>query len=177
MSSDVLPPQVGDPESWGPERSRTVTWHDPRPTAAVGLQMSGLEYLRAMGEGRLPESPIARLIDMQGVEVESGRIVFRCVPDESTYNPLGIVHGGLICTILDSAAGCAVHTTLDAGVGYTSTEIKVNYMRPVVGGIPLLATGRVVKPGKRIAFAEAELRDPEDRLVANATSTLLILNA
>ncbi|MDO9408989.1 PaaI family thioesterase [Patulibacter sp.] len=175
--SDTTPPQVGDPSSWGPERSRTITWHDPVPTAQVGLQMSGLDYLNAMGDGGLPQSPIAKLINLEGVTASEGEIVFRCVPDESTYNPLGIVHGGLICTALDSAAGCAVHTTLPAGVGYTSTEIKVNYMRPVMGGTELTIRGWVTKPGRRIAFAEAEIRDPAGKLVANATSTLLILNA
>ncbi|WP_026909465.1 PaaI family thioesterase [Patulibacter minatonensis] len=175
MSAEATPPQVGDPSTWGPERSKTITWHDPGPTAAVGLQLSGLAYLRAMGDGGLPSSPIAKLINLEGVDVQPGEITFRCVPDESTYNPLGIVHGGLICTALDSAAGCAVHTTLPAGVGYTSTEIKVNYMRPVTGGTELRIRGWVTKPGRRIAFAEAEIRDPDGKLVANATSTLLIM--
>jgi uncharacterized protein (TIGR00369 family) len=107
--------------------------------------------------------------------VGPGEVVFRCVPDDSTYNPLGTVHGGLLCTALDSAAGCAVHTTLAAGVGYTSAEIKVNYMRPAAAGTALTIRGWVTKPGRRLAFAEAEIRDPDDRQVANATSSLLIL--
>lgn len=176
MSPDAPTPKVGDPSTWGPERSRTVTWHDPAPTAAVGLQMSGLDYLGAMASGDLPAPPIGNTLGFEIASVAPGEVVFRCVPDGSTYNPLGTVHGGLICTALDSAAGCAVHTTLAAGVGYTSAEIKVNYMRPALGGTELTIRGWVTKPGRRLAFAEAEIRDPEGRLVANATSTLLILN-
>jgi uncharacterized protein (TIGR00369 family) len=177
MAQPDTPPQVGDPETWGPERARTVTWHDPKPTAMVGLQMSGLEYLRAMGDGGLPISPIATLIGLDIVSVKPGEVVFRCEPDESTYNPLGIVHGGVICTALDSAAGCALQTTLAAGVGYTSVEIKVNYMRPVHGGMPLTIRGWVTKPGRRIAFAEAEITGPDGKTIANATSTLLVFDA
>jgi uncharacterized protein (TIGR00369 family) len=173
--ADGRPPQVGDPSSWGPERSRTVTWHDPRPTALAGLQMSGLDYMRAMLDGRLPTSPIARLIGIDGGDVGEGWIEFRCVPDESTYNPLGIVHGGLMCTLLDSVAGCAVHTTLPVGVGYTSLEIKVSYLRMAHSGAELRARGKVVKPGNRVAFAEAEILGPDDKLIATATSSFLIM--
>lgn len=162
------------PETWGPERSRTVTWHDPKPTALAGLQMDGIDYMRAMGDGRLPPPPISKLMGFEGVSVAPGEVVFRCQPDESTYNPLGIVHGGLVCTVLDSAAGCAVHTTLPAGTAYTSIEIKVNYMRPVHGGTPLTIRGWVTKPGRRVAFAEAEVTGPDGKVIANATSTLLI---
>lgn len=173
--ADALPPQVGDPASWGPERSRTVTWHDPRPTALVGLRMSGLDYMRAMLDGRLPTSPIGRLIGIDGGDVGEGWIEFRCVPDESTYNPLGIVHGGLMCTLLDSVAGCAVHTTLPAGVGYTSLEIKVSYLRMAHAGAEMRARGRVVKPGSRVAFADAEILGPDDKPIATATSSFLIM--
>lgn len=161
-------------EGFGEEMSRTVTWHDPRATAAIGLQMTGLDFLRAMIDGRVPPPPIAKLFGMEAVRADPGEVEFAIVPDDSSYNPLGIVHGGLACTVLDTAAGCAVHTTLGAGVGYTSMEIKVNYMRPVHAGQRLTATGTVTKPGKRVAFAEAEIRDEDGKLVANATSTLLI---
>ncbi|MFA4927273.1 MAG: PaaI family thioesterase [Patulibacter sp.] len=174
-AASTAPPQVGDPSSWGPERSRTVSWHDPGPTALVGLQMSGLDYMRAMLDGELPSSPIARLIGIDGGDVGEGWIEFRCVPDESTYNPLGIVHGGLMCTLLDSVAGCAVHTTLPAGVGYTSLEIKVSYLRMAHAGAELRARGKVVKPGSRVAFAEAEILGPDDKLIATASSSFLIM--
>ena len=78
--------------------------------------------------------------------------MFTCTPDDSVYNPIGVVHGGVVCTLLDSAIGCAVHTTLAAGVGYTSIELKVSYLRPVHAGMPLRARGWVVKPGRRVAF-------------------------
>jgi uncharacterized protein (TIGR00369 family) len=97
-------------------------------------------------------------------------------PDESTYNPPGIVHGGIVCTALDSAAGWAVHTTLPAGKAYTSVEIKVNDMRPLHGGTPLTIRGWVTKPGRRIAFAEADVTGPDGKVIANATSTLLVFD-
>lgn len=168
-------PVLGDPATWGPEQAKTITWHDPRGTAQVGLQLSGLEYLQAMADGRLPAPPIARMFGMEPVRAESGLVEFRCTADDSTYNPLGIVHGGLACTLLDTAAGCAVHTTLPAGVGYTSIEIKVSYQRMIHAGHELAIVGRVTKPGRRVAFAEAEITDDQGKLVASATSSLLIM--
>jgi uncharacterized protein (TIGR00369 family) len=168
-------PQLGDPATWGPESSRTVSWHEPIATAAVGLQLSGIDYLTAMADGRLPAPPIARLFDMRPVGATHGEVHFECTPDHSSYNPLGFVHGGFMCTLLDTAAGCAVHTTLPAGVGYTSIEIKVNYMRGVHAGIPLRARGWVTKPGRRVAFAEAEILDPDGKIVASASSSCLII--
>ncbi|NMN97028.1 PaaI family thioesterase [Antrihabitans stalactiti] len=161
-------------ETWGAERSRTVTWNDPMPTIAAGLTMSGLDYLTAMLDGRLPASPIGRLVGIEGVSVSRGDVVFRCVPDESAYNPVGLIHGGLISTLLDSATASAVHSTLDAGVAFTTLELKVSFMRPVHAGQVLLAHGWVTKPGSRVSFAEADIRDADDRLVATASSTLLI---
>ena len=94
------------------------------------------------------------------VEAEVGRAVFTCTPDESVYNPIGAVHGGLVCTLLDSAAGCALHTTLPQGKGYTSVEIKVNYLKAVRASSGLLtATGTVIKAGARVGFTEAVVTD------------------
>jgi uncharacterized protein (TIGR00369 family) len=107
--------------------------------------------------------------------LEAGRVEFTCAVDESVYNPIGVVHGGLVCTVLDTVAGCAVHTTLPAGVGYTSIELKVNYLRAVhATSGPLTAVGTVVKPGRRVAFAEGEVRDAAGQTVATATSSLLV---
>jgi uncharacterized protein (TIGR00369 family) len=164
------------PDGWGPEISRTVTWHDPGPTVSAGLRMSGLEYVTAMMEGRLPASPIGRLTGIEPVRVARGDVVYRCVADPSFLNPMGIVHGGLMCTLLDAVAASAVHTTLAPGVGYTSMEIKVNYLRAVRAGDVLTAHGWVTKPGSRVAFAEADLRDADDRVVANASTTCLVLH-
>jgi uncharacterized protein (TIGR00369 family) len=153
-----------------------VTWHSPGPTTA--LSMSGIDYLRAMVDGDLPQAPIAGLMQFGLVEVEPGRAVFTCVPDESAYNPIGAIHGGLICTLLDSVTGCAVHTTLPQGKGYTSVEIKVNYLNAVrlTSGL-LTATGTVVKTGSRVGFAEGVITDASGAVVATATSTLLIFDS
>lgn len=112
---------------------------------------------------------------MSLARVEEGTAVFTCQPQESHYNPIGVVHGGLVCTLLDSALGCAVHTTLPAGIGYTSIEIRVSYLRPVTRHSgTLTCTGRVVKPGRRAAFAEGEVVDGAGKVVATATSSLLV---
>jgi uncharacterized protein (TIGR00369 family) len=164
-----------DDGSWGEPRSRTVTWHDPMITAAGALTRSGLETMQAIRDGVLPPPPIGRLVRMDVVDVAEGRVEFSCEPDESVYNPIGVVHGGLVCTLLDSVVGCAVHTTLARGLGYTSIELKVNYLRAVhAGSGPLSAVGTVVKPGRRVAFAEGRVTDAAGRLVATATSSLLV---
>jgi uncharacterized protein (TIGR00369 family) len=107
--------------------------------------------------------------------LEEGLVEFGCTLDESVYNPIGVVHGGLVCTLLDTVAGCAVHTTLPKGMAYTSIELKVNYLRAVhASSGPLTAIGRVVKPGRRVAFAEGEILDAQGRTVATASSSLLV---
>ena len=103
-------------------------------------------------------------------------MTFLITPDESSYNPIGLVHGGLVCTLLDSVVGCAVHTTLPAGVGYTSIDLQVSYLRPVhAHSGRLVAHGWVTKPGRRVAFAQGDVRDADGRLLATATSSLLII--
>ncbi len=176
MSTDAVPEAPATaPGSWGEPRTRTVSWHDPMVTAAGGRERSGLEALQAVRDGLLPPPPIAQLVQMDMVVVEEGRVEFRCAVDESVYNPIGVVHGGLVCTLLDSVAGCAVHTTLPHGVGYTSIELKVTYLRAVTQASgPLTAIGRVVKPGRRVAFAEGEVLDAAGKQVATASSSLLV---
>ena len=162
-------------ETWGEPRQKTVTWHDPLASAAVGATMSGRDYLHAMTDGRLPFPPIGGLMSFRGESVGDGEVVFRCTPDESAYNPIGTVHGGLVCTLLDSVTGCAVHSTLEAGFGYTSLEIKVSYLRPVRAGEgDLLAHGWVTRRGRRASFAEGTVTDTEGRAVATASSTCLV---
>ena len=156
-------------------RQRTVTWQDPHLGAAQIPEMSGLDYVRAMIDGRVPAPPIAELMRMTISEAEVARVTFRCWPDESHYNPIGAVHGGLVCTLLDSAVGCAVQTTLPRGQGYTSVEIKVNYLRPVHAQLgEITCVGTVTKPGSRIAFAEGAVTDADGKLLATASSTLLV---
>jgi uncharacterized protein (TIGR00369 family) len=162
---------------WGVPRKKTITWYDPLTAAEQGGAMPGIDHLRAIRDGLLPPPPIAAHFDLQVVSVEPGDVTFTCVPDESAYNPIGMVHGGLVCTLLDSVTGCAVQSTLPAGVGYTSIEIKVNYLRPVhAHSGELRARGRIVKPGRRAAFAEGEVRGPDGKLVATGSSTCLVVD-
>ncbi len=160
-----------------PARSKTVTWDDPMATAQAGRGQEGLDFLRTMVAGEVPPPPIANLLGMSLVSVSSGSAVFTLTPDESMYNPIGVVHGGIVCTLLDSALGCALHTTLPAGKGYTSVEIKVSYLKAVRPSSGLLtATGRVVRAGSRVGFTEGEVTDASGALVATATSTLLVFD-
>jgi uncharacterized protein (TIGR00369 family) len=160
---------------FGAARSKVVTWHDPMTLAGSAAGRTGLEFLQALRDGHLPPPPIVSLMGMNLVSVETGDVVFSCRPDESVYNPIGVVHGGLVCTLLDSAAACAVHSTLPVDVAYTSVEIKVSYLRPVRGGIELTAHGWVTKPGRRVAFAEADVRDQSGVILATASTTCLVM--
>jgi len=118
-----------------------------------------------------------RLLQMDLVTLEQGRVEVRCAVDESVYNLLGAVHGGLVCTLLDTVAGCAVLSTLPRGTGFTSIELKVSFLRPVaVASGPLTAVGAVVKGGRRIAFTEGQVVDAAGRAVATASSSLLVFS-
>jgi uncharacterized protein (TIGR00369 family) len=157
------------------DRTLVVTWEDPMIGASQIKDMTGLEYLQAMIAGSIPPPPIAKLMGFDLGEVEVGRAVFTVNPHEGHYNPIGTVHGGLVCTLLDSVAGCAAQTTLPKGMAYTSLEIKVSYLRPVLKDSGLLtAVGIVTKPGRRAAFVDATVTDAAGKLVATASSTLLI---
>jgi uncharacterized protein (TIGR00369 family) len=154
---------------------QTYQWVDPAKVLAETATLSGLDYLEAMRDGTIPPPPIAVLMQLRPVHVELGKVVFECDPSEAHYNPIGMVHGGLVCTVLDTATGCAAHSTLAAGVGYTSVEIKVNYLRPVTSdtGV-LIATGQVIKGGNRMIFAEGNVTTEAGKLIATASSTLLV---
>ena len=156
-------------------RTRMVAWEDPAAGASAAAEMSGLEYLRAIARGELPAAPMANLLSFDFHEIEEGRVVFECVPAEYHYNPIGAVHGGLACTLFDSAMGCAVHTMLPAGVGYTTVELKVNFLRPIDAKTGrLLCEGTTINVGGRIATAEARLRDERGKLYGHATTTCMI---
>lgn len=157
------------------QHQTTVQWRDPATALAALPMLSGIDFMRRIAEGDLPGAPITGHFGMEIIEVEPGTVTFRCRPDESHYNPIGTVHGGLVCTLLDSALGCATHTTLQAGTGYTSIEIKVNYLRPVsTANGPLTCRGWVTKPGRRVSFAEGEVLDGQGKVVATASGSLLI---
>ncbi|SME88817.1 PaaI family thioesterase [Streptomyces sp. Amel2xC10] len=156
-------------------RTRTYDWEDPGITAAAVGHRSGLDLLRDVRAGLLPRPPIAASLDFTLDVVEHGRAEFSLLPGEEHYNPIGSVHGGVYATLLDSAAGCAVHTTLPAGTGYTSVDLSVKFLRRItVDTGRVRAIGRVLSGGRRTALAEATLVDAEDRLLAHATSTCLL---
>ena len=135
-----------------------------------------MEFLESIRTGVLPPPPIATLLGFDVEEIGVGRVVFTCTPDDSVYNPIGMVHGGLVCTLADTVIGCAVHTTLDQGLAYTSIDLAVSYLRPVTSDSgQLRATGRVTKPGRRVAFAEAEIVDGAGKVVATATGSCLVM--
>jgi uncharacterized protein (TIGR00369 family) len=158
------------------ERSRTFSWEDPMIGASAAMTMSGLEYMQAIERGEIPVPPIAKLMNMGGVEVSAGRVVFSVVPEEYHYNPIGMVHGGLAATILDSALGCTIQTMLPAGVGYSTLELKVNYVRAMtIKTGRVRAIGEMIHMGRTTAIAEAKLLDDQDKLYAFATTTCMIM--
>ena len=148
----------------------------PIELAARGSELSGIDYVRAIFAGELPPPPIAELMGFRGIEAEPGRAVFEIVPGERHYNPIGSVHGGVALTLLDSAMGCAVHTLLEAGVGYTTLEVKANFVRPILADTgPVRCEGVVLHAGSRVATAEGRVTDEAGRLLAHGTTTCLIL--
>jgi uncharacterized protein (TIGR00369 family) len=138
--------------------------------------MTGLQTMLAIKTGDLPPPPIAELIGFDLLEVDEGRAVFALDPAERHYNPLGTVHGGIAATLLDSAMGCAVHTTVPEDAGYTTLELKVNYVRSITEATGRIsATGTVLHRGRTVATAEGRLEDDDGRLLAHATCTCLIM--
>jgi uncharacterized protein (TIGR00369 family) len=159
-----------------PARQRVVTWEDPLVGAGRARELSGLDYLRAIAEGRIPPAPIAALIGMSVHTIEPGHVVFGLDVGEYLYNPIGSVHGGVFCTLLDSAMGCAVHSTLDRGQAYTTLELKVNMVRALTVKTPsVVATGQVVSAGRRVITASGQITGPDGTLYAHATTTCLVL--
>ena len=137
--------------------------------------MDGMTMFTEMLAGRLPAPPICRTLGMALAEIEPDRVVFAYRPVFEHYNPLGSVHGGIVATLLDSVMGCCVHTTLKAGTGYTTVEIKVNYVRAMTDKTgPVRAEGRIINVGSRIATSEGKLMDATGRLLAHGTTTCLI---
>jgi uncharacterized protein (TIGR00369 family) len=149
---------------------------DPREVAVRGLQMTGMEYIQAIFAGELPAPPISETMGFRGVSAEPGRAVFEMEPGQQHYNPIGSVHGGVALTLLDSAMGCAVHTLLDAGVRYTTLEVKTNFVRPITADTGVIrCEGVVIHKGSRVATAEGRLIDAAGKLLAHGTTTCLII--
>jgi uncharacterized protein (TIGR00369 family) len=156
-------------------RTRTFGWTDPAEHASQIGRRGGLELLQAMSAGDFPAPPIMHLIDIAGMRVEEGSVTIELDPQEFHYNPLGTVHGGVLSTLLDTAAACSVHSTLPAGVGYTSMDLNVKFLRPAtIASGRLTCTGGVLQRGRRTALAEARITDSAGRLIAHATSSCMI---
>jgi len=159
-------------------RELTVRWQDPLASAGQLAGLSGLEAMQKIVAGDIPRPPISALLDFGVIEVEHGRAVFFADPGEQHYNPIGVVHGGLAATLLDSAMGCAVHTTLEAGVAYTTLELKVNLVRAIRAETGrIVADGRVIHRGGKVATVEGKLTSAADgKLLAHGTSTCLVID-
>ncbi len=147
--------------------------HGVIPREAL-LSMSGLAAMQAVRDGRLPGPPIARLLSFHLNAVEAGRVAFRGTPTQDALNPMGTVHGGWYGTLLDSAMGCAVMTTLAQGAWYTTLEYKVNLIRPIPVGTEVEAVGHVQHPGRRTGVASGEIRGHDGQLYATGSTTCMI---
>lgn len=150
--------------------------HEARPDPAA---MTGLQQLQAMVDGLLPPPPISQTLGMVDFAVlREGSVEVALVPEQRHYNPLGVVHGGVHSTLLDTAAACSVHTTLAVGEAYTSLDLTVKFLKPVtVATGRVRAVGSVLQRGRRTALAQAQLLDDEGTLLAHATSSCLVFAA
>jgi uncharacterized protein (TIGR00369 family) len=158
------------------DRTLTISWQDPKELAARAQSSSGLDFLRAIVAGELPPAPIQELLGFSLIEADEGRVVFAADPGERHYNPIGSVHGGVAATLLDSAMGAAVHSTLAQGSAYVTLEVKFNLVRAITAETGrVLAEGKVIHRGNTVATVEATLRSEEGgALLAHGTSTCLI---
>lgn len=138
---------------------------------------SGMDIFNAIFSGELPQPPIGETLDYIPIHMESGIAIFQGRPQRKHYNPLGTVHGGWFCTLLDSAVACAIHTQLPAGKAYTTLEIKVNMVRALTDATPLVrAEGKVIHVGRQTATAQGRIVGPDGKLFAHATTTCLIFD-
>ena len=157
-------------------RELLVRWEDPIPGAQTLRALSGLEAIRAVRDGLVPPPPIAQLMGFTLAEVDEGRVVFEGTPGEQHYNPIGTVHGGFALTLFDSALGCAIHTLLPSGVGYTTTDVQVRFIRGLTKDTgPVRCEATAVHVGRSTAIAEAKLRDGTGRLLGTGTTACAIL--
>jgi uncharacterized protein (TIGR00369 family) len=153
-----------------------VSWYDPAILSREVAELSGRDFLQAIADERLPNPPIASVIGARLDLVGDGEVRFRCRPDESAYNTLGMMNGGLLCALLDLAAGAAVHSLLPAGIGLASVEIKVSFLAALrARDADIQIAGTALRVGGRVGFAEAHARDSDGELVGHATSSIAIL--
>jgi uncharacterized protein (TIGR00369 family) len=147
------------------------------PTEKI-LQLDGLSFLQQIVDGTLPAPPIAQTLGFNLVHVEKGKAVFEGLPEYRHYNPIGVVHGGLAMTLMDSCMACAIQTTLAKGEIYTTLEIKVNLVRAITADTGLVrATGRLIHRGRTTATSEGDIRDTAGALLAHGTTTCIIFPA
>ena len=160
-----------------PAREKLIQWSDPLVTATRMRELDGVEALRAMMHGEIPPPPIAKLFGFRFHAVENGKVQMSLVPDESHYNPLGMVHGGVMATMLDTAMGCSVQSTLQQGRGYTTLNISVNYIRAItIATGEVFAEGTVVHAGRSTAIAHGRVVDASGKLYATADTTCMLFN-
>ncbi|GGJ28035.1 PaaI family thioesterase [Deinococcus roseus] len=159
-------------------RERTFNWQDPAALAQSVQQVSGLEFLRGISEGRFAAPPVMQMLgaDRPSVEdIQEGQVTFPFRPQEFHFNPIGSVHGGVYATMLDTVMACAVHTLLPAGTGYTTLDINIKYLRPLsLGGEGIRAVGKVISISKSTALAEGQIVDADGQIYAHGTSTCMI---
>jgi len=161
-----------------PERSRTYTWEDPMIGAGLVATMRGIDYIQAIIDGKIPAPPIALTLDFRLAEIAEGRAVFTCTPGEFHYNPIGVVHGGLLATLLDSAMGCAIQSMLPVGAGYTTLELHTNFVRPLRRDSgEVRCESHVLHLGRRMGTAEAKVVDHAGKLYGHGTTTCMIFPA
>ena len=157
-------------------RTHTITWKNPKELAEKGMRLSGMEFMRQIMTGDVPPPPIMLLMNGRPGKVSEGEVIFEAEPAEYHYNPIGSIHGGYAATMLDTVMGCAIHTTLPAGVAYTTLEIKVNYIRPLTDGVgKVFCHGTAIHVGRRVATAEGKIVDAEGKLYATGTTTCLLM--
>lgn len=160
------------------DRIRTVTWEDPKVSARDAASISGLDYLEAIKQGKIKPPPVAMLLGYRLVKVDIGLTVFELEPAEYHYNPFASVHGGIASTLLDSAMASAVLSTLPIGLGCSTLEMKVNFVRPISSRTGLLrCEGKTIHVGNRIATAEGRLMDRQNKLYAHGVTTCVIFKA
>jgi uncharacterized protein (TIGR00369 family) len=180
----VSSPRIDDPgqqehaiTATDTSRTRTYSWVDPAALARAGAGLTGLELMRKFACGELPPPPIIAMLEGSIVEADEGRVVFTLTPAEWMFNPIGSVHGGVAATLLDSCMGCAVHTVLAPGSGYTTGDLHIRYLRAMTTETgPVLAEGKVVHAGRRQATAEGRLFvQSTGKLIATGDTACVIL--
>jgi uncharacterized protein (TIGR00369 family) len=166
------------PASWGEPRTKTIVWYDHELARAAAPELSGLEYVQAIADGILPPPPISGIVGLRLVAVAEGEVTLASTPDESMLNTIGLVHGGVLCTLMDTAMGIAVQTTKPAGVVSASIELKVSFLKPLpFDGREVSVVGRALRSGRRVSFAECHCYSPGGVLIGHGTSSLATLGA